>query len=91
MKRLMKVETNTDTMLVTYEPETKIARVLNDAEDIDALTVEDDSSWNMFEDVEDIEEWLGVDYNNSDAPKILVETYITHIQRKPDREYERKY
>lgn len=76
MKRLMKVETNADTMLVTYEPETKIARVLNDAEDIDTLTVEDDSSWDMFEDVEDVEEWIGINYNNSDSPRVTVSTVI---------------
>lgn len=76
MKRLMKVETNADTMLVTYEPETKIARVLNDAEDINILTVEDDSSWEMFENVADVEEWLEIDYNNPDSPRVTASTVI---------------
>lgn len=76
MKRLMKVETNADTMLVTYDPETKIVRVLNDAKDINALTVEDDSSWEMFENVADVEEWLEIDDNNPDSPKVTVSTVI---------------
>lgn len=86
MKKLMRVETNASTMFVTYNDEEKIVRVLDneetnpitDEEKVRLEDVEDDSSWDMFEDVEDVEEWLGVDYNNSDTPRIIeeIETYL---------------
>lgn len=76
MKRLMKVETNASTMFVTYDPEYKLVRVLDNIEtntEYPLSKVEDDSSWETFEDVDDVEEWLGVDHNNHDAAKIVEE------------------
>ena len=81
MKKLMRVETNASTMFVTYDDEEKIVRVLDneetnpitDEEKVRLEDVEDDSSWDMFEDVEDVEEWLGIDYNNPDTPRIVEE------------------
>lgn len=77
MKRLMKVETNASTMFVTYDAENKIVMVLDNDEtndpDFDIRNVEDDSSWDMYENVDDIEAWLGIDYNNPDADKIVDE------------------
>lgn len=86
MKKLMRVDTNASTMFVTYDDEEKIVRVLDneetnpitDEEKVRLEDVEDDSSWDMFEDVEDVEEWLGIDYNNPDAP-IIVEEIETDI------------
>lgn len=65
MKKLMKVETNASTMFVTYDDNEKIVRVLDNeyTNDVtsDIKSVEDDSSWEMYENVEDIEKWLGID------------------------------
>jgi len=76
MKKLMKVETNASTMFVTYDEETKIAMVLDNeetnAENADIRTVEDDSSWNLYEDVENIEDFLGCSAD-CDAPRIVDE------------------
>ncbi|MBQ9657204.1 MAG: hypothetical protein IJV31_00995 [Clostridia bacterium] len=38
---------------------------------INLSDVVDDSSWKIFEDVENLEEWLGIDYSNSDTPRII--------------------
>ena len=77
MKRLMKVETNASTMFVTYDPEEKIVMVLDNDEtndpDFDIRNVEDDSSWDMYENVDDVEAWLGIDYNNPEADRIIDE------------------
>lgn len=35
--------------------------------------VEDDSSWCIDEDIENVEEFLGIDYNDSEAPRIIAE------------------
>ncbi len=73
----MKVETNASTMFVTYDAEEKIVMVLDNDEtndpDFDIRNVEDDSSWDMYENVNDVEAWLGIDYNNPDADKIVDE------------------
>lgn len=73
-KLVLKVKTNASTMFVSYEAEEKIARVLDTEEtnfgDFDIRDVEDDSSWDAFEDVEDINEWLG------DEAEILDEAEI---------------
>lgn len=74
MKTLMRVETNASTMFVTYDADEKTVRVLDNEETnsgVKLSDVEDDSSWEVFEDVENLEEWLGIDYNNSDAPRII--------------------
>ena len=76
MKKIYKVETNASTMFVTYDEEDQIVRVLDNEETnggIGINEVEDDSSWEMFTDVENLEEWLGVDYNDSDSPRITDE------------------
>lgn len=62
MKKMFKVETNASTMFVTYDEEEKIVMCL-DNEDTNSgyqlSDVEDDSSWDRFDDVENFEEWLG--------------------------------
>lgn len=76
MKKLMKVETNASTMFVTYDTDEKIVRILDNIDTNSGARlsdVEDDSSWEIFENVENFDEWLGIDYNNSDAPKIVEE------------------
>lgn len=76
MKRLMKVETNAGTMFVTYDPEFKIVRVLDNEETNGGFMlsdVQDDSSWYFFKDVDNVEKWLGVDYFEPDSPKIVEE------------------
>ena len=77
MKRLMKVVTNASTMFVTYDPEEKIVMVLDNEEtndpNFDIRNVEDDSSWDMYENVDDVETWLGIDYNNPEADRIIDE------------------
>lgn len=73
MKKLMKIETNASTMFATYDADEKIARILDNAETNSGVRLsdaEDDSSWEIFENVENFNEWLGVDYNNPDAPRI---------------------
>ena len=76
-KRLMKVDTSSCLMFVTYDAEEKVAMVLEDSNDCDITNisvseVEDDSSWDRHENVENIEEWLGC-YNDSDRTEILEE------------------
>lgn len=76
MKKLMKVKTNASTMFVTYDEEDRIAMVLDNeetnAEDADIRTVEDDSSWDLYEDVKDIEDFLGCSVD-CDASEIVDE------------------
>lgn len=72
----MKVETNASTMFVTYDTDEKIVRILDNDETNSGARlsdVEDDSSWEIFENVDNFNEWLGVDYNNPDAPKVIEE------------------
>lgn len=75
MKKLYLIETNSSTMIATYDEEEKVVRLLDNEEtnapEFDLSQVEDDSSWELFIDVEDFEEWLGVNWNNEDAPKII--------------------
>jgi hypothetical protein len=71
----MKVETNAEAMFVTYDDETKTARVIT-ADGFSINEVEDDSSWDSYEGVENVEEWLGVDYNDPDAAKIVEEKEV---------------
>lgn len=77
MKKIYKVETNASTMFMTYDNEEQIVRLLDNEATNDRLIgikdVEDDSSWEMFTGVEDLEEWLGADYNDSDSPRITDE------------------
>ena len=79
MKKLMKVDTNASTMFVTYDEETKIAMILDNEEtnavNSDIRTVEDDSSWELYKDVEDIEEFLGCNAD-CDASEIVDEVEV---------------
>ena len=62
MKRLLKVKTNASTIFVTYDAEEKIVMCLDNEEtnsDFDLRNVEDDSSWDRFDNVDDLDEWLG--------------------------------
>lgn len=64
MKKILKVRTNASTMLVSYDAAEKLARVLDNDEtnrELDIRKVEDDSSWDVYEDIEDIENFVGVD------------------------------
>lgn len=74
MKKLYYVRTNGYDMLVTYDPEEKIARYANEMDVTPFLghleDVEDDSSWEVEEDVESLEEWLGIG-QGEEAPEIL--------------------
>lgn len=57
---LMKVVTNASTMFVSYNEEEKIARVLDSVETNSGFSlkdVTDDSSWEVFENVENIYDW----------------------------------
>lgn len=74
MKKLYYVRTNGYDMLLTYDPEEKIVRFLNTIDVTDYLgnleLVEDDSSWETAEDVENFEEWLEIG-NGPETPEIL--------------------
>ena len=81
IKKLYYIRTNGYDMLVSqdddndvrYLPENKYFPSNDD--DILAFLegVEDDTSWELEENVEDIEEWLGIDYNDPETPRILFE------------------
>lgn len=76
-KRLMRVETNASTMFVSYDPEWKDLRVLDTWETQNNRTaleaVEDDSSWDLYQNIEDPEIWLGCNSFDPEAPKIVEE------------------
>lgn len=64
MKKLMKIETNASIMFVSYDAAEKLARVLDNDETnsgLDIRKVEDDSSWDMYENIDDIKAFVGVD------------------------------
>lgn len=77
MARLMKVKTNASTMFVAHDVETKMVYIMDNgytnSEGADIREVEDTSSWMPFENVDDVEAWLGVDANDSEAPVIVDE------------------
>lgn len=79
MKKLMKVDTNASTMFVYYDDEPKIAMVLDseetNAENADIRTVEDYSSWELYEGVEDIKSFLGCGAD-CDASEIVDEIEV---------------
>lgn len=74
MKKLYYVRTNGYDMLATYDEEEKIVRYENNIDVTPFLgnleAVEDDSSWDIDEDVESFEEWLGIG-SDSEAPEIF--------------------
>lgn len=61
MTRIMKVKTNASTMLVAYEVQEQ------------RVWIKDWTSWIRFDGVEDVEAWMGVDANDSEAPVIVDE------------------
>lgn len=74
MKTLFKVETNAGTMFVSYDAEEKIARVLDNEETnsgLDIREVEDDSSWDVYENIEDIEALIGI--NDTPDSSVIVD------------------
>lgn len=62
-------------MVILHDTEDKTATVLDTAETnsygFALKDVEDVSAGEIFEDVGDLEEWLGIDYNNSESPRII--------------------
>jgi hypothetical protein len=78
MKKMFKVETNASVMFVSYDEAEKIARVLDNEETnsgLDIRAVEDDSSWDIYENIEDIEAFIGID-DTPDSPVIVDEITI---------------
>ena len=77
MTRIMKVKTNASTMLVAYEVQEQRVWIMDNeytnSEEADIKEVEDWTSWTRFDGVEDVEAWLGVDANDSEAPVIVDE------------------
>lgn len=75
MKNLYLVETNASTMIVLHDTEDKAATVLDTVETntpgFNLAAVEDVSAGEIFEDVEDVIDWLGASWNNSEAPKVI--------------------
>lgn len=75
MKKLYYVRTNGYDMLVTYDEENQIVRYANEIDVTPLLghldQVEDDSSWEIAEGVEDLEAWLGIGRGDAEEPEIL--------------------
>lgn len=75
MKKLIKVETNASIMFVSYDAAEKIARVLDNEETnrgLDIRKVEDDSSWDTYENIEDIDSFVGV--NDTPDSSVITDT-----------------
>ena len=75
MKNLYLVETNAYIMVILHDTVEKTATVL-DTEETNSpgfhlSMVEDMSSGHVFDGVEDIEKWLNIDRNDSEADKII--------------------
>lgn len=91
MKNLYLIDTATGPAVVTYDPETRIIMYLDlDRSDVepaairneygeiifDLATVEDDSSWERYEDYDSLEDFLGIenwDCHNSERYRLLDE------------------
>lgn len=62
-------------MVVCYDTEDKTATVLDTAETntpgFNLAAVEDVSAGEIFENIGDVEEFLGIDYNNPETPRII--------------------
>lgn len=76
MKNLYLVKTNGFTELALHDTEEKTVAVLYTEEvynpDFTLKDVEDMSAaQEIFEDVEDIEEFYGIDYNDGETPRII--------------------
>ena len=75
MKKLMKIETNASIMFVSYDAAEKLARVLDNDETnsgLDIRKVEDDSSWDTYENIEDINSFVGV--NDNPDSSVIIDT-----------------
>lgn len=75
MKKLMKIETNASIMFVSYDAAEKLARVLDNEETnrgLDIRKVEDDSSWDTYENIEDINSFVGV--NDTPDSSVIIDT-----------------
>lgn len=75
MKNLYLIETNAFREVVLHDTEEKTATVCYN-EEINApgfslKDVEDVSTGVVYEDVEDIEQMYGIDYNNGETPRII--------------------
>lgn len=74
MKNLYLIETNASTMVVLYDTEDRTATVLDtvetNASGFDLRTVEDVSAGIIYDDVDDIVDWMNIDSDLPDAPKI---------------------
>ena len=75
MKNLYLVETNAFREVVLHDTGEKTAIVLYCAEIQDETftlkDVEDVSAGEVFEDVDDIIDWLGVSWSDSESPKVI--------------------
>ncbi len=92
MVRLMKVRTNASTMFVAYEVEEESLWILDNeytnSEEADLRIVEDWTSWNLFENIEDPEEFLGIDYQDSTSPSIVDEIEYEYSNELDQEEQE---
>lgn len=75
MKNLYLVETNASIMVVCHDTEDKTATVLDTVETntpgFNLAAVEDVSAGEIFEDVDDIIDWLGISWSDSESPKVI--------------------
>lgn len=75
MKNLYLVSDNAGTEVVLHDLDGMTATVLYTEETITPgftlSQVEGMSAGEVFEDVADIEKWLGIDYNNGETPRII--------------------
>lgn len=85
MKKLYYVKTNGYDMLVTYDQEEKIVRYTNEIDVTPFMghldKVEDDTSWEIAEDIENLEKWLGIGNGEVEEPKII-ESILFWINRR---------
>lgn len=75
MKNLYLVSDNAGTGVILHDLNDMTATVLyteeTNAPGFTLSQVEDMSAGEVFEDVADIEKWLGIDYNNPETPRII--------------------
>ena len=81
VKKLYFVRTNGYDMLLSHDDNNDIRFLCeseyfptNDNDILDFLeSIEDDTSCELEEGVEDLESWLGIDYSNPETPRIMYE------------------
>lgn len=75
MKNLYLVSDNAGTEVVLHDLDDMTATVIYSVETntpgFTLSQVEDMSAGEVFEDVADIEKWLGIEYNNGETPRII--------------------